>query len=291
VLTEYDIIDKLQMRAIARRDNAIAALERYRNGMGNRVKGMIDEMMAASAAGELTTEKFLDINSPAQEWAEWLAEHEAREAKYFDKKPEPPSEVPATRDAQLVAAQPQRLAAVTDPPLVRPGGIDKELAPVDASAAADAQKLQPAEPESEPQQARQAPSATDTQQAAAHPENLAAVTDAPHTQPGGIDKEPAPVDASAAADAQKLEPAEPESGSLPAREASTATDLQQAAADPQNLPAVPQAPDPQAGGVDQEPAPVEVSAADDAPKLQPAMPENVPQQAREAPSATKEHPQ
>jgi hypothetical protein len=166
---------------------------------------------------------------------------------------------------------------------VAPGGVDKEPAPGDASAAFEAPNLQPAMPGHEPQQ--EAPSATDVQQADAHTQKLAAVPDAPDVQPG---EEPAPVDAaSAAADAQMLQAGKPESEPQPAREAPTATDVKQAA----QLAAVPDAPDVQLGGVDKEPAPVEVSAAADAPKLQPAMSESVPRQAREAPSATNEQPQ
>jgi hypothetical protein len=282
VLTEYEIVDRLQMRAIARRDNAIVQLERYREGMGKRYHNeMIAEIMAESAAGRLIRETPPDINRPAQDWVDWM--------ERLDTKPQPTAEVPATRDAQQASAQPQKLAAVTDPPLAQPAGIDKEPAPAEASAAADAQKLRPAEPESEHQQARQAPSATDVQQAAAQPQNLAAVPDAPAVAPGGVDKEPAPGDASAAFEAPKLQPAMP--GHELQQKGPSATDVQQADAHTQKLAAVPDAPDVQPGGVDKEPAPADASAAADAPKLQPAMPENAPQKAREAPSATNEQPQ
>jgi 16S rRNA G966 N2-methylase RsmD len=226
VLAEYEMMDKLQMRAIVRRDNAIAQLERYRHGMGNRIKRDIDEIMAASAAGQLIVERPPNINDPAITWEQPMARRKAAEAQYLDKKPQPTTAVPATADAQQAAAPPPKLAAVPNASDVQPSGGEKKPASVDASAAADAQTMQPGKPESEPQQACDAPTATQVQQAAANLQKLAAVPDAPDVQPGGVDKEPAPVDASAAANAQKLEPAKPASEPQPVREAAATTEEQ-----------------------------------------------------------------
>jgi hypothetical protein len=125
VLGEYDCLDRLQMRAIARRDNAIAQIERYRDGMGGRIHRMIDEI--AAQAG--------------------------------DEAPQQVREAPAATDVQQAAAHPQNLEAVTDAPDVQPGGVENEAAPAEASTVADAPNLQPAEPE----QAREAPTAAQVQ--------------------------------------------------------------------------------------------------------------------------------
>jgi hypothetical protein len=271
------------MRAIARRDNAIAQLERYRDGMGGRINRMIDEVVAQAGADyRISKEKRFDVNVPASTissyWEEHRAAREAAKLQGLDKKPQPTSEVQATTDAQQVAAQPQKLAAVPDAPHGQPSGFEKGPAPVDAPATADAPKLQPNMPENAPQQAPQASTATDVHQAAVH-----AVPDAPHT---------APVDASATADAPKLQADMPENAPQQTREAPSATNVHQAAVHPQKLVAVPDTAHAQPGGVDKEPAPVDAaSAAADAQKVRPDMPENAPQQAREAPSATEGHPQ
>jgi hypothetical protein len=176
VLAEYEIINKLQMLSIARRDNAIAALERYREGIGNRRNEMMKELMACSDA-EITTQRFPSIDDPAEDWVEWLAEPEKKPApaeasaadaqKSIPAKPEsepqPVCEAATTTDTQPATVHPQKFAALPDAPHAQPGGVDKEPAPIDASAAPDAQKLAPAKPEGEPQPAREAPSATKEQ--------------------------------------------------------------------------------------------------------------------------------
>jgi hypothetical protein len=88
VLTEFEITDKLQMRAIARRDNAIAQLERYRDGMGGRIKRMIDEFVADGCAGRLSAETPPNINDPAITWEQPMAKRKAAEEQYLDKKPQ-----------------------------------------------------------------------------------------------------------------------------------------------------------------------------------------------------------